>query len=204
MQRVEWCRDVDWGTAPQWATVVVAVLVGAFSIWGIITARGSYKKSVKDTHEAQARLVYARLVKVDFIKKGASIYDTPGGTIVGMRILDDHGDVIMETEQDRAYFTLGVVNMSKELIGRVWIDIVDSGTKQPNDLVQTFVDVVDPEGTYEYTMGVPDTWSGSYSLTPRVRFRDSGGANWVRIGSDPVDEVITLRWWQWIKKLRGE
>jgi hypothetical protein len=205
----QWCRDVDWGTAPQWGTIVVAAIVGAFSIWGIVTARDSYKRSVKDTHEAQARLVYAELLNVRFIPKGTSIAELPGGTLVGdgMRVLDDKLQPIMFSEQDRAYFTLGVVNKSKELIGEVEIGVVDGVTKERHRWVRTFFTVVNPEDDDAYTVGAPDEWHGTYSLSPWVKFRDSGGATWTRVGSEPVKEVIDakgLHGWQRIKKGKVE
>ena len=197
---MHFCRDVDWGTAPQWATVIVAAIVGGVSIWGIITARGSYKSSVKDKHEAQARLVYPRLVSVDFVDKGTPIMNIgEGGSLQGSGhspMLDDNNEPVKTTQEERVYFCLGVVNNSKELVGDIRLHVVDRATGKDHESAWTWTDVVDPETSYEYSVIlVNKEWlDRSYSLTSKVTFRDSGGTYWSRVGSDPIVEIEKPPW----------
>jgi hypothetical protein len=202
MQTVYWCRDVDWGTAPQWATVVIAFLALCVSTVGIGTAVSSYRASVRNTREAQARLVYGRLGSVKFYSKGQDaikvLQETGTSTLQpGIRLFDKNMDRIKYTEEARAYFTLRIVNKSKEIIGDVEMGVVESSNKKPERWVRTFTDAVDPEDSHEYMVGVIDErWFGSYSLTPWVEFIDSGGTKWRRIGTEPVKQVKPDRFWR--------
>lgn len=202
MHSIEWCRDVDWGTAPQWVTAAIALLALLVSAIGIGTTVRAYRASVKNTREAQARLVYGQLVRASFYKKGRNAIEVQRevGTAslqYGIRLFDDDMNLITQTEEARAYFTLGVVNNSKEIIGEVLIGVVDGASGKPEGPARTFVDAVDPEARYEYTIGVIDTrWFGSYSLIPWVEFVDSGGTKWRRVGTRPISRVKPNRPWR--------
>lgn len=73
----DWCRDVDYGTLPQWLTLLLGIFAGVLTYMGVRTAQRSletsqvsYTTDVRNREFAQARLVYGELVANERLAKG--------------------------------------------------------------------------------------------------------------------------------------
>ena len=197
-----WWRDLDWGSVPQWLTFAIALPVGGFTVWGIITARRSYQKSVADTHVAQARLVYATLASTRGVSSGRLFPEgwmpSADNQQVGLDLIEFIDDPLrvkkkVETAStDLVCFLLDVHNTSKEVIGAVEVTLIDNRTEEEIG-VRWAVGTVDPESMQQQLICVPlpdpNTFRGLYA---QVTFRDSAGTWWRRIDSRPVDEIEPL------------
>jgi hypothetical protein len=53
----DWIRDLDWGNVPGWITALTAVVVGAYAIVNVRTARKAYEDGKWIDEVATARLV---------------------------------------------------------------------------------------------------------------------------------------------------
>lgn len=64
----DWRRSLDYGNVPQWVALIVGAAVAAFTIRGILIAQKAYGDDVKVREFAQARLIYAEMVKTQYIR----------------------------------------------------------------------------------------------------------------------------------------
>lgn len=196
---LDWCRDIDYGTLPQWLTFGLGVVVGGFTIGGIITARRSYSKGVNDTHVAQARLCYAAVVKSGELHPSQpwdvvgdepyeSQYALTQGQFEEVEYTDDDGRVHVQSVQTStiSFVRFKVRNNSDEVISRVTVEILRTDGSRSGASFD--IGVVDPESHRECVLFV-DTLDRA-SLGALLSFEDSAGVKWERVNAEPVREVL--------------
>lgn len=188
--------NIDYGSFPQWLTLLVATVVGFFTVGGIRTARKSYKKSVRDSHVAQARLVYSLRGTQGCVAPGQ-----PWPEFIGVTedLIDP--DSVVEYEngygvpqrvltETFTYVLVKVRNNSNEVISDVTLTLAEPSTGNLTAWSTTFP-TVDPTTTEERTILFDDVgWQpGAPRYDTSVTFTDSGGAVWRRYNARPVEEV---------------
>lgn len=194
---VDWCRDVDYGSLPQWLALIVGAVVAGFTIFGILTARKSYVEDVRHREFAQARLVYSELLE-------SRVADTAGSTTV-LPLTDPTPTIIQFREEDvlpaeieprvggrsqgftanmpvRIYKIM-VHNDSDELISMV-VTRMESNSVTIDSLSRGGR-IVGPHSTLETFFIIPKDDGGDEPKIG-VRFTDSTGVRWSRTGGDPV------------------
>lgn len=208
MHSLDWCRDVDYGSLPQWLTLVLAVILGYFSILGVRTATQSYKISrdayvedVRTKKFAQARLVYGEVVKVTDAKTSGTTYvvsttdqdaeltqflGTDGDTPIGVEIARMQGTFSVTPAAPVKIFVVSVHNDSIELISKVRATLRDGGTEIAGSVKSGRF--IPPGKTVQKVLIVPAEMAPA-AATVEVTFRDATGLFWRRDGAEPVAEV---------------
>lgn len=206
---VEWCRDVDYGTLPQW----LALVIGLFTIFGIVTAWRSYAKGVNDTHVAQARLCYAVVQKRGLWVVNDRPNDLDGVPYVDKTSRDQIEEVVYpdgsESDlvvDDVEYIVFMVRNNSEEIISDVVVELLDDDDQSL--AAETGFATIDPGREQQLAFLVDHDpknktiphWS---ETSVRIRFDDSAGTRWERTNARPVTEVTADRPGRW-KRAWGE
>lgn len=190
------CRDVDWGTAPQWVTAVIALAALCVSTVGIVTATRSYKRSVKDTHEAQARRVHTvhreesvTSGQVALVREG---FAEPG--VISHRVDSSDKAFGFNTVAHAEIVHVTVHNNSDEIISnvavRVRTDSVDWYPANAGYVIQALV----PGAEYAISFVTLDRGNNGLSrqvlrFDIAITFTDSVGNHWTRTNAQPVEEV---------------
>lgn len=206
---LDWCRDIDYGSLPQWLTLGLALVVGYFTIRGVRTAVKSYEISrqafaddVRNREVSQARLVYGHLENGWPLPANGSILVPVKGRkthkvleSVGVsppkRWAATNGEMQMDgnKEEDLRVYQFRVFNNSDQPISHVSVRIDGVNvTTRPGAL---FFDVMAPKSSFGRTVVSSDT------RVPKeidLTFRDSAGIEWHRYGSGPVIKALAEGW----------
>lgn len=186
---------MDSESTRSWITAAAAT-VGA----GI--ALVTYVRNSKVRREEQARLVYAKITDIRLYAEGelyemlpngsqqgvgnapwSPVAHAPDGTPIRPVI---HAIALAPIMQS----TVIVHNGSKELIGPLKIQIVNTGLQQRMDDFSAIINAVEPESDAAITF----TWINSVApglpgIAPTLLFRDSSGQWWRRTNVDKVQRV---------------
>lgn len=196
---MNWCRDIDYGNLPQWLALIVGGVVAGYTIMGIRTARRSYRDDVRTREYAQARLVYAEIVRDQFLfpeeKIAFSVKDAFGHRLIEDMSavqddwhydVEDYGSTLVIKTGVESYpraTLLRVRNLSDELVSRVRVHLETS-----DGVLHGFHEMDEPSllrpGSDLHFVLI--TASRDASVEARVSFRDSSGQWWVREGAEPV------------------
>lgn len=218
MALLDWCRDIDYGNLPQWLTLVLAIVIGGFSIWGVRTANSSYKISrdaflldVQNRESAQARLVYANLSpwSIQGPKTGSGYKIASWSSHETMMMIDDLAErpEVREVKDDPALVGTPYEGSMIWITGRgtkkyrILQFAIYNNSDQPISGVRVaFNHNDDAKGmaSHPFLFGVMPPKSAlhrtviSHDLTDvrsvQVMFRDSTGIWWKRDGSGPVEK----------------
>lgn len=178
------------GSWPDWVAAIGTSL--AF----LIAAR-SYRKSVKDAHEAQARLVYSYVATLEPLQKG-DVAMIRSGVIVspkyglGEVALDERGKPVLNVATDVVALRVGVRNGSRELIGPVNIRVLDMDRGERIEELSLLLPFVNPESVVKRTFYFAKPIDpGRGALGVSIAFKDSSSNWWSREQREPVQNA---RW----------
>ena len=194
---IDWCRDVDYGSLPQWLALIVGAVVAGFTIFGILTARRAYLDDVRTRTFAQARLIYGEIVEDLHIGSGVtqlvSVTD-PKARIVqlpdeGQPMPVSHGTryqgptLSLTANMDARVFLVRVTNNSEELISKVDISLKDEDGMIGGQVADV---LLAPKSMVEWVVAIPE----DREFKPKeatVTFTDATGGGWIRRGGEPLE-----------------
>ncbi len=208
--KLDWCRDIDYGSLPQWLALLVGAVVAGFTIFGILTARSAYVDDVRVREYAQARLVYAEVMaRKNFKKEEASGgmmrgFNADAGPTVIHFADEKLGRVLEVSPSNRGKDSLYVDangkssaqiihvriwNNSEELVSRVVVGLKVTTEQGETGFGTETHDskILAPCGVLDIAFVVHEAVYGVDSVT--VQFRDSSGIFWKRRGSEPVQQT---------------
>lgn len=196
-----------WGTAPAWAAVIVAIVVGSFTVRGIrgslaglALQREAYAENVWQTKVAVARQVYADVLDVKEVKPGESRphFNPTPSVFFGTEFMDDEGvdgdgnSACSVTRQVNALHVF-VRNNSKEPVGRARISLhYPEITDEPRPVEVYELGTLRPETDLYCAIYYPRDRSlydtdpnggpgfGMVRALLRLNFFDSAGVEWRR------------------------
>lgn len=171
-------------------------VVGVATLFAFLVAAGTYWQATKIRREEQARLVYSSLKAFHAREAGETFPVNGDGADVGLnkgnvRIVDSGPD---EPLQQVAFepvlqVTIGIHNLSKELVSPVRVHLVDSGQKKVWKDFSISV-TVEPESTKLVEFVFPNfIHPAQPGIGTIITFRDSSSNWWRRHGSEPIDRV---------------
>jgi hypothetical protein len=179
------------GSWPDWIAAIGTTLA-------FLVAAVSYARSVEVRREAQARMVYSKithhaeyepLATFEILPNGARI----GGGGEGVGIVSPSvtgGEPRYLAVAPVIQVSVTVHNGSKELIGPVKLQIVDTGLKTTYDTFCSNFALVEPESDYVVSFTFRNIHHpGSPSLGSTVLFRDASGQWWRRHLAEPIERV---------------
>jgi hypothetical protein len=196
-----WSRDIDWGNAPAWAAVVVATVVGTFTIGNVIIARRAYVDSAWDRKVRVSRLVWA--TKGPAVGYSAGDSFRPNQSLFPSRLPDygsastffenvqdpDSGEMRYLVSHPFTLMKVNVTNNSDEPIGSVRIALLYRG--EPLNYAPVAFRVIPPRTTRSVKVFADIKYERrqAKAIRVRVRFTDSAGHRWQRVGTSPPTEV---------------
>ena len=189
-----------WGTAPTWITAGAALIVGCFTVYGILTARRSYKDSVWQTKVKVARLIYCDVEMTNNADQGQPF--------TGFRLRDfnhwygeDHyltergmsayGFLDGHAARDVAGFHVTVKNNSDEPVGGAWLKVLSPLNQTPVPTTSLMLlGTIDPGETKECAIIIPRNWAAELTSDAGIEltFTDSAGVHWKRLETEPPKE----------------
>jgi len=181
----------EWDALRNW----VSALVG---LGALMVALRTYRRSVRLRREEQARLVYSKLTAVSFHNVGETFPVLPDGvetgyTAGGANVVprgDSMSEPAMLAVEPAIRLTIGIHNGSKELVGPVKVQVINTGLDSAIDGVAMILGAVDPESTKQVNFVFANpVHPGQPGLAARVVFRDSSGRWWCRHMSEPIESV---------------
>ncbi|KAA1378767.1 hypothetical protein [Aeromicrobium fastidiosum] len=201
MPDINWCRDVDYGSLPQYIAIAVAAVAAFFSVRGYGLSQKSFREDVRTREYSQARLVYAELMEVRAINNvgSTSVFSIEGKPKIFQSSRDGVDPVIVHPQLGGSQgFTANVpvwvyrtrtVNNSEELISKVVTRVVCDGV---------VIDSLSRGGRLVGPRTSPETFfivakdDGNHDPDVEVRFTDSTGVRWSRSGGDPVEKTTRI------------
>jgi len=201
MPDINWCRDVDYGSLPQYIAIAVAGVAAFYSVRGYLLSQASFREDVRHREYAQARLVYAELVEVRAINNvgTTSVFSIEGDPKIIQSSATGENPVTVEPRLGASQgFTANmpvwvyrtrVVNNSEELISKVVTRVVCDGVVI--DSLSRGGRLVGPRTTAE-TFFIVSKDDGDRAPDVDVRFTDSTGVRWSRSGGDPVEKTTRI------------
>lgn len=188
---MSWCREVDWGSAPDWVAAIAALIAAVLTGIALIVAARSYRDSTRDAHEAQARLVYSTVDAVTTYQTGELIDGGERTVLVDFVASSDTttGSAVVTALMPAISITVSVKNNSSEVIAHATIRLISRVLDDENDLGCSFAAIT--PGTEEITTLILENhwYPGLPTVGSEILFRDSGGSWWTRQGADPVIEL---------------
>lgn len=184
-----WTREVDWGNAPSWVAALTAVIVAAFTLVNVQTARRAYVRGVQTDEVATARLVWSAITKSGTIEKGGPIPTLPGVDAHHMwssQVTSAPGHVA-RVNQRSVFVVVEVTNNSSEPIGDI-DTVVYEYSGRPVVEHSNRLTVLRPSSTrttfYLAQAREGYVWSVMHSS---IRFHDSAGLVWRRTDTTPPE-----------------
>lgn len=183
-----WTRDVDWGNAPSWSAVGVAIVVGFFTINNVQTARRSFQASTWERQVAVARRVYASTEFTSLIPRGEPETLTSRNPDLRLNtglfeVVEEDGFQNRKARADLFGCLIEIHNPSDEPVGNVVVVIagLNGGVQheslsplQPKSLRRVVI----------FAEHTPKDWNRPDSPTVSLEFSDSAGNFWRRQGTD--------------------
>lgn len=178
------------GSWPDW----FAAAGTSLAFW---VAAVSYWRSVKLHRQEQARLVYSKTVSINHHEPGTRIVVLPDGCLMGSEAegvtlqIDSHGNASYVVETGVFQLVAAIHNGSRELIGPVKIQVVNTGRRRVYDTFAVSVETVEPESDVRVSFVFRNEAypGGQPSLGTTLLFRDATGNWWRRAGSQPIEQV---------------
>lgn len=176
-------------------------LVTAGGLVALLIATNTYRRNVKVKREEQARLVYSKLIDIKLHEQGATFDMLPNDAQVGINagvtatVPPGPDDPPGTKSRSLALtptiqITAIIHNGSKELIGPVRIQVVDTGRNFTLETFSLGVGAIDPESDFVVDFIWPNTDApGLPGLGTTVIFRDASGSWWRRRLSEPIESV---------------
>lgn len=183
--------NVTAGSWPDWVAAICTSL--AF----IIAAR-SYARDVRNRRESQARLVYAKIIHVEFLDGGTEFEMLPHGAKIGA---SGGGAAILPPkspgEHSRQlailpliHATAAVYNRSNELIGPLKVQVVNVGRALTYEDFAVPIGTMEPASEYVVDFTMPNhDHPNQPSIGTTVIFRDASGRWWRRHLAEPIELV---------------
>ena len=179
---LSWCRDIDWGSAPDWVGAAGASLAFLLALW-------IYWTNSQDKRKEQARLVSLVPNADPFVlsKTGTSIVHLRSELPTSLSHLGaTHYDVGEATR----FWELNLKNLSNETISGVEGEILDC---QGRELVRfDEFSLLKPQADETFTVVSTAQLPDLKSYTVRCRFTDAAGRRWRR---DHLKPIKQLRRW---------
>lgn len=179
------------GSWPDW-------IAATFTSLAFVVAALSYRRSVKVRRQAQARLVYSKMIDHRDHAAGALLDILPNEARIGNGT-DAVSIVFPQSPEEQAKHlalvpvcevTAVIHNGSQELIGPAKVQVVNRGRRAIYDDFCVIVGAVDPDSEYPVVFTFPNLdHPSSPSLGTTVIFRDASGQWWRRHESEPMEAV---------------
>lgn len=214
VEDASWCRNVDWGNAPQWITLVFALVAGYLSFLGVRTAQKSHKTSqdsldtsreslaadARTREFAQARLVYADIAGESWMQPRETltvpVRDKAGYEVVFVISEPPIQAVAQEIHQGSGWHIETKANQYL----RVLVLVVHNNSDEVISQAGVTVNLGDGTPTLEASVGIIAPKSKAHRIIVtdmqdrnakqvHVRFLDSTGVWWTREGGHPVRKV---------------
>lgn len=160
-----------------------------------IVAAVSYLRDVGLKKEAQARLVYSKLVDLSFHEAGEPLAALQPGVTMGILAVQATrtyagGTACIVPSTPVVRVTASIRNRSDELIGPAKLQIVNTGRKVIFESFAGSVGSVDPQSDMLIDFVFPNTEHPNQpSIGTTVIFRDASGAWWRRHLAEPIESV---------------
>lgn len=184
-----WTREIDWGNAPSWVGALTAVVVAAFTIVNVQTARKAYVRGVQTEEVATARLVWSAVTKSGTLEKGEAIPKLEGVDAFhtwSSQVTTAPGDVT-RVNQRSVFVVVEVTNNSSEPIGDI-DTVVHEYSGRPVVEHSNRLTVLRPNSTRStFHMSPAPTEYGWSMMHSSVRFLDSAGLQWRRTDTSPPE-----------------
>ncbi len=177
---------IGWGTWPEIVAAVVTSLA-------FVVAATSLVRDLQVRREAQARLVYSKLIHIEQFEAGATFDLLPHGAVTATgsaasTIILGQGLGLAVAPVQRV--TVIVHNGSNELIGPARVQMVNAGKNYTYDTFSLSVGAIDPLTDYTAILEWPwEEHPNMPSLATTVIFRDASGRWWRRHRSEPIERV---------------
>jgi hypothetical protein len=182
---------IIWGSWPDWVTAT-------FTSLAFVVAAVSYARSVKVRREAQARLVYSKLIAVSHHGPNALLELLPNSALMG--VSGGGTELVLPAAPDQktmertlvpaTQLTAVIHNGSSELIGPAKLQVVNVGDNTLYDNFAAVVDAIDPDSEFVVVFTFPNPhFPGEPALGTTVIFRDASGSWWRRHRSEPIESA---------------
>jgi hypothetical protein len=186
-------HDVTPGSWPDWIAAIGTT--AAFLIAAV-----SYRRSVRDAEQSQARLVYSDVTDVTYLKPGDNIRnamkDQNGLWVSGFAIVNAQdpysGGIVHETRATDhvVLITVTIRNGSDELIGPVKIRLFHTGEYRHLEDCDLLVSDVQPKKKVRRTIVfVNEVHPAMAPHGAEIVFRDSSSRWWRRTRFEPVERI---------------
>lgn len=192
---------MDWGTAPAWAAIVVAVVAGWFAYRNVATAQRAYADNSWDRKVNVARLVYVDVLNFADVEEGADRpYFKPTEVTFGdayFKARNVNGIVSECALTDVTGFHVLLVNNSDEPVGNP-ILVAQSGDWLESEIVS--IPTLKPKSETLAVVWFMRAWDTSGFISLTMSFTDSAGHSWSREGTNPPVEVDPEVKKKWLRK----
>lgn len=190
---------------PGWVTACVALVVGGFTIFGVLTARRAYIKSVDDTHKAVARLVWVERMGPTTLPTAGSksggrpsylpAHDAEISSPSLFQAGEEHGERVSLWAVDAVRTFARITNNSREPIGSVRLGVHRGRTLIASS--RMLFRAIPPESSRVVEIHFARSALGHDARADAVRlelrFTDSAGQRWTRIGTRPPIPIDPAR-----------
>jgi hypothetical protein len=198
--------DIDLGSAPAWVAALTAVVVGAFTILNVRTARRAYVEGKWDRKVAQARLVwverhgyYRVTAEGQQVDLGITDMPPPDARITDVRFIElrDQPGAKSSTEEsqvpvwtmDILRFFVKITNNSKEPIGEVNVRVHVFDRILAEGKRGRLFEVIPPEDWRMVEIHLPAGRHDADDFRLSLTFTDSAGHRWWRMETRPPKEM---------------
>ena len=160
---------------------------------GLFIAAATFRGNLRARQIEQARLVYARIDRIEYCEAGQSFRITPGidanhpqveaGVFQGMKMIDDEAHI---TVSERSLMVIITVhNGSKERVGPIRLDYHNDAMRA-NMKLHNGINLIGPETEYPLAAIMANPLDrGQPSVSALIRFQDSSGRWWKRFRDEP-------------------
>jgi hypothetical protein len=182
--------EIGLGSWPDWVAAV-----GTTMAFGV--AAQSYRHSVVLRRESQARLVFSKVVSIEYFEAGAILDPLPhesrlgnGTAAVDYVPTGSFAQIIPTANRPVLQATVVVHNGSAELIGPVKIQMVDIGLGKVFEESSILATPVEPNSDFVVTFTLDNPHHPNQpSIGATIIFRDASGRWWRRHLLEPVEAV---------------
>lgn len=174
-------------------------------------AQRAFEADAKVREEAQARLVYSEIINFRYVEKDKKLTSEDDhwvktvwdeDAVSPWKDTDDTGLPLRNrrTTRDAVKVSVKVHNRSAEIIAPVWVHLFQPETPNESKVVQS-TEIIPPGESEIYHVVIPvapgtNIYDGTLpealfaSWVQVLRFQDSAGVRWTRIGSEPIRKII--------------
>jgi hypothetical protein len=160
---------------------------------GLSIVVATFRGNLRARRIEQARLVYARIDRIEYREAGQSFRITPGkdanhpqieaDIVRGLEMVDGETQITVSARSLMLIIT--VHNGSKERVGPIRLEYYNDAMRS-NMKLHNGINLIGPETEYPLAAIMANPLEGQPSVSALIRFEDSSGRWWKRFRDEPV------------------